>query len=106
VNLEAAKNQIFAVGGSEILKREDIPRIFGRLFKREPIIINPPLVLFDGLRAGIGLINPQLQQSLGTLRTLLANEFFCTPEEVARVESTFNLKMESLESFLQRYLGS
>jgi len=103
--IEAAKNQIFAVGGPDILKREDIPRIFSRLLKREPIVINPPLQLFDGLRMGIGLINPQLSKSLGTLRTLLAHEFFCTPDEIARLESTFALKMESLESFLHRYVG-
>ena len=53
----------------------------------------------------IGLINPQLKKSLGTLRTLLAHEFFCTTEEISRLESTFNLKMESLESFLRRYVG-
>lgn len=104
--LEAAKNQIFAVGGPDILKREDIPRIFARLFDREPIIINPPLTLFDGLRTGIGFVNPQLEKSLGTLRTLLAHEFFCTMDEIARLESTFEMKMESLESFLRRYLGN
>ena len=103
--LEEAKNQIFAVGGPDILKREDIPRIFARLFNKEPLVINPPLQLFDGLRMGIGLINPQLNKSLGTLRTLLAHEFFCTKDEIALLESTFNLKMESLESFLQRYVG-
>lgn len=103
--IEAAKNQIFAVGGPDIIKREDIPRIFARMFNREPLIINPPLELFDGLRMGIGLINPQLNKSLGTLRTLLAHEFFCTTEEISRLESTFNLKMESLESFLRRYVG-
>ena len=103
--IEAAKNQIFAVGGPDIIKREDIPRIFARLFNKEPIIINPPLELFDGLRMGIGLINPQLNKSLGTLRTLLAHEFFCTKDEISRLESTFNLKMESLESFLRRYVG-
>ncbi len=103
--IETAKNQIFAVGGPDILKREDLPRIFSRLFKREPIIINPPLQLFDGLRFGVGLINPQLNRSLGTLRTLLAHDFFCTQDEIARLESTFALKMESLESFLQRYVG-
>ncbi|BAU66080.1 NmrA family protein [Stanieria sp. NIES-3757] len=106
VEVPAAKNRIFAVGGPNILTREDIPRIFARLFNKEPIIINPPLMLFDGLRSGLGLINPQLQKSLGTLRTLLAHEFFCTAEEIALLESTFNIKMESLESFLQRYLGS
>ncbi len=103
--IEAAKNQIFAVGGPDILKREDIPRILARLFNREPIVINPPLELFDGLRIGVGLINPQLNKSLGTLRTLLANEFFCTMDEIARLESTFEMKMESLESFLHRYVG-
>lgn len=103
--ITAARNQIFAVGGPDILKRGDFPRIFARLFKREPIVINPPLQLFDGLRLGIGLINPQLNKSLGTLRTLLAHEFFCTQDEITRLESTFNIKMESLESFLHRYVG-
>ena len=103
--IEAARNQIFAVGGPDIIKREDISRIFGRMFNRKPFVINPPLELFDGLRMGIGLINPQLNKSLGTLRTLLAHEFFCTTEEISRLESTFNLKMESLESFLRRYVG-
>jgi uncharacterized protein YbjT (DUF2867 family) len=103
--IEAAKNQIFAVGGPDILKREDIPRIFARLFNQEPIVINPPLQLFDGLRFTVGLINPQLNKSLGTLRTLLAHEFFCTRDEIALLESTFNLKLESLESFLRRYVG-
>lgn len=103
--IETAKNQVFAVGGPDIIKREDISRIFARLFNREPIVINPPVELFDGLRMGIGLINPQLNKSLGTLRTLLAHEFFCTRDEIALLESTFNLKMESLESFLRRYVG-
>jgi uncharacterized protein YbjT (DUF2867 family) len=103
--IAAAKNQLFAVGGPDILKREDIPRIFARLFNKEPIVINPPLQLFDGLRFGVGLINPQLNKSLGTLRTLLAHEFFCTRDEITLLESTFNLKLESLESFLRRYVG-
>ena len=103
--IEAAKNQIFSVGGPDILKREDLPRIFARLFNKEPITINPPLQLFDGLRMGIGLINPELNKSLGTLRTLLAHEFFCTKDDISRLESVFNMKMESLESFLRRYVG-
>lgn len=103
--IAGAKNQIFAVGGPDILKREDIPRIFQKLFDREPFVINPPLELFDTLRMGIGLVNPQLKKSLGTLRTLLAHEFFCTRDEITQLESTFNLKMESLESFLHRYVG-
>ena len=103
--VEAARNQVFAVGGPDIIKREDLPRIFARLFDKDPIVINPPLELFDALRMGVGLINPQLNKSLGTLRTLLAHEFFCTKDEIARLEATFNLKMESLESFMRRYVG-
>lgn len=106
VTTEAAKNEIFAVGGPDILSREDIARIFARIFKKEPVIINPPLALFDGLRSAIGFVNPDIQKSLGTLRVLLANEFFCTPQELTKVETTFDLKMESLETFLTRYLGS
>lgn len=105
VNIEGARHQIFVVGGPDVLKREDIPRIFGRIFNKDPIVINPPLFVFDGIRNAVGLVNPQAQKSLRTLRVLLANEFFCTAEEVARLEQTFNLKLESLESFLRRYLG-
>ncbi|MBD2073071.1 SDR family oxidoreductase [Phormidium sp. FACHB-592] len=105
VSTEGARNQIFPVGGPDILKREDIPQIFGRLFNREPFLLNPPLLAVDGVRSAIGLFNPKLRSSLGTLRTLLANEFFTTPAETAHLESTFNFKLESLEAFLRRYLG-
>jgi uncharacterized protein YbjT (DUF2867 family) len=105
ISNEAARNQILPVGGPEILHREDIPRIFGRILNREPIIINPPLLAFDAVRGLLGLVNPSVQKSLGTLRTLLGNEFFCTPDEVATLESMFNFKLETLESFLRRYLG-
>jgi hypothetical protein len=40
------------------------------------------------------------------LRTLLGNEFFCTPTEIATLEAVYNIKLESLESFLRRYLGA
>jgi len=106
VTVEAACNQIFPVGGPDVLKREDIPRIFGRIFNREPIVINPPLFLFDGVRKAFGFVNPQARKDLGTLRTLLANEFFCTADEIANLESIYKLKLESLESFLRRYIGT
>lgn len=106
VSLERARNQIFPVGGPDILKREDIPRIFSRIFNREAILINPPLLVFDGLRNAVGFLNPQLRKGLGTFRTLLANEFYCTQEEITNLESIYNLKLESLESFLRRYLGT
>jgi uncharacterized protein YbjT (DUF2867 family) len=105
ISNDAAKNQIFAVGGPEILERKDIPRIFGKVFNREPILLNPPLLAVDGLRSAIGLFNPKVQKALGTFRTLLANEFFCTPTEIERLETVFDLKLETLETFLRRYLG-
>ena len=103
VGVEGAKNQILPVGGPDILKREEIPQIFSQVFKRQPIVINPPLLLFDALRTPLELVNPSISQNLATLRTLLANEFFCTADEIANLESIYNLKLESLESFLRRY---
>lgn len=105
VSTEGAKNQVFAVGGPDVLTRNDIPQIFSRIFNKEPIIINPPLLVFDGLRTGLGLFNPQLQRSLGTLRTLLAHEFYCTPDEIERLETVYNFKLESLENFIRRYVS-
>jgi uncharacterized protein YbjT (DUF2867 family) len=105
VELESAKNTIFAVGGPAIITRGEIPQNFSHIFNKEPILINPPLMLFDGVRSALGLINPDLQRGLGTLRVLLGNEFFCTPEEINLLETTFDLKLESLESFVRRYLG-
>jgi uncharacterized protein YbjT (DUF2867 family) len=106
VTVEGAKNKILPVGGPEIIKRGEIAQIFARIFKKEPIVINPPLMVFDGIRSAIGLFNPDLQRSLGTLRTLLADEFFCTEEEIKNLESIYEMKMESLEHFLKRYLAS
>jgi len=105
VNVEAAYNQTIPVGGPEILQRQDIPKIFSQIFNRDPLVINSPLLVLDGLRAALGLFNPQAYQALGTLRTLLANEFYCTPEQVNQLEAMFNIEMESLESFLRRYLS-
>ncbi|MEC4805424.1 MAG: SDR family oxidoreductase [Jaaginema sp. PMC 1079.18] len=106
IGRDRAYRQIFDVGGPDILKRADIPRIFARLFNQEPIIINPPLWLFDGIREGIGFFNPQTQQELGTFRTLLANEFYCNAATIERLESAYDIKMESFESFIRRYLGA
>ncbi|MBD2692006.1 SDR family oxidoreductase [Anabaena catenula] len=99
-----ACNQILPVGGAEILLREDIPRIFSRIFNKEPIVINVPLFAVDSFRSALGLFNSSAQTSLGTFRTLLANEFFCTLEETANLERIFNFRLETLENFLRRYL--
>ena len=103
--LPETRDRIFAVGGPSIISREDIPYIFGAILKEEPTIIKSPLMVVDGLRSVIGLFNSQTEETLGTFRVLLANEFFCTPQEVETVERIFNLKMESLETFLRRYLN-
>jgi len=104
ISIEAAHNQIFPVGGPDILQREEIPQIFGRVFNREPIIINPPLFVFDGVKTALELVNPSVSSGLNTLRTLITNEFFCTAEQVAEIESVYKVKMESLADFLKRYL--
>jgi uncharacterized protein YbjT (DUF2867 family) len=100
--VEGARNQVLPVGGPEALMREEIPQLFGRIFNREPLIINPPLGALDGVRALVGLVNPETQKALGTLRSLLANEFFCTPTEVQRLEDLFDFKLETLESYIRR----
>lgn len=103
VRVAAARNQTLAIGGPEILERREIPQIFGRIFNREPIILNPPLVTLDGIRFLSGFVSPEAQKSLGTLRTLLANEFYVTKGEIDRLEMMFDLKLETLETFLRRY---
>ncbi|MBD2362907.1 SDR family oxidoreductase [Anabaena minutissima FACHB-250] len=105
ITVGGAVNQIFPVGGPEILFREDIPQIFSRILNKEPIVIHSPLLVVDGLRGVLGLINPKAEQALGTFRTLLSNEFFCRKEEIANIEQTFNFSLETLESFLRRYLA-
>jgi uncharacterized protein YbjT (DUF2867 family) len=105
VVIELARNQIFPVGGPEILLREDIPQIFSRVLNIEPVVINLPLFTIDGIRTAIGLFNSPAQAALGTFRTLLAHEFFCTKEETAHLEQIFNLQLETLENFVSRYLA-
>lgn len=105
VNLEGARNQILPVGGPEILERQDVPKILGRIFNREPVILNPPLFAFDMLRNFVGVVNAGARESLGTLRALLANEFYLTPAEVDQLESLYGFKLETLEAFLKRHLS-
>ena len=105
VSVQAACNQTFPVGGPAIISRGEIAQIFSSVFNRESIIINPPLFIFDGLRNTLGLFNPELQKTLGTLRVLLANEFFCTSEEIDNLERIFEMKMESVESYICRQMG-
>lgn len=101
---EQVFGQALAVGGPESLQRQDIPKIFGRIFQREPFVLNLPLLAVDGIRNVVGVFNPLAKEALGTLRVLLANEFYCTPSEVEQIESLYDLKLETLEAFVRRYL--
>lgn len=105
ISLEGARNQVLAIGGPEVIQRQEIPKILGRIFDREPTIIHSPLLVFDSFRNLLGIVNPKERESLGTLRTLLANEFFLTPIEVDRIEALYGFQLEPLEAFLRRYLS-
>ncbi|KGF72413.1 oxidoreductase [Neosynechococcus sphagnicola sy1] len=102
---QGACNQIFAVGGPEVLHRGEIPKILGRVMQREPMVMQTPLLGFDSIRTVIGLFNPKTHAELGTLRVLLAHEFFCTTNEIEQLQAVFNLQLETLESFLHRSLN-
>ncbi|MBD1871790.1 SDR family oxidoreductase [Oculatella sp. FACHB-28] len=104
VAIDAARNQIFAVGGPEIIERGNIPKIFEQIFNQEPVVINPPIGAVDGIRTVVGFFNPEAKQALGTFRTLLSNEFYCTATEIERLESVFNMRMETLDSYIRRYV--
>ncbi|MEO0852548.1 MAG: SDR family oxidoreductase [Cyanobacteria bacterium J06648_11] len=104
-DIEPARRQVFPVGGPDILRREDIPVLFGRLFEREPVVIRVPLMGFDLGRSLASVFDADLYRSLGTVRTLLAHEFYCTPAETDRVREVFDLPLESLEHYLRRYLN-
>lgn len=104
--IEAAQNQIFPVGSAEILQRKAVPEIFGRIFNREPIVINVPLAVFDALRGVVGIASAKNREDLGTLRALLANEFYIMPTEAAQLESVYGFRLEPLEAFLRRNLGA
>lgn len=101
VSIPDARNRTFAVGGPESLRRDEIPRIFEKLFDRAGQILQLPIEAFDVARTLVGLINPGIGSDLGTLRVLLANEYTCDPHEV---QSVFNIELESLHHFLRRNL--
>lgn len=105
VQMEGARNQILPICGPEVLERTKIPQILGRIFNREPFVVNVPLLAVDGLRGAIALVNPDINRALGTFRTLLSNEFFCSDTDVERIEGLFNHRMETLETFLRREFG-
>lgn len=99
-----AHHKVLSIGGPEVLKRGDIPKILGRICHRQPNVINLPLLAVDSARGAIGWFNPQLKEGLGTFRLLLAEEFFCSESEIAQSEQLFEMKLETLDSFLRRYL--
>ncbi len=100
-----ARKQIFNIASSQVLYRQDIPQILGRFFNKQPITLSVPQGAVDGAWSMLGLVNGELKQELGTLRTLLAHECFAQASEVAQVEGTFGFALENLETFLGRYFN-
>jgi uncharacterized protein YbjT (DUF2867 family) len=95
--------QIFAVGGPTPLSRWQVIHLYQKLTQSQPIVIPVPLQVLDGVRWGLAWLNQN--EDLGTLKTLLSHEFMCSESEIKYLESQFNIQLESLENFLQRYLG-
>ncbi len=100
--LPTAQNQIFNVGGPQILRRDQIPTIVGRLLKRDLMTLTIPLELFD-LSRWLSP-NAEFEQTLDTLRSLLAHEYFCSSDDIHQLQTTFGINLESLEQYLRRHL--
>jgi uncharacterized protein YbjT (DUF2867 family) len=103
-DLPAAQRAVIAVGGPQILRRDQIPTLISQLLNRDLWVLPIPLGVLDGGRSVLGVISEDLRLSLGTFRTLLAHEFFCTTEETDRLQSIFGFPLETLEAYLRRYL--
>ncbi|MDS3860038.1 SDR family oxidoreductase [Thermosynechococcaceae cyanobacterium BACA0444] len=101
----AAYKQTFTVASSQVLYRQDVPQIFGRFFNKQPITINVPQGAVDGAWTMLGLFNAEIKNELGTLRTLLGHECYGQPQEIERMEQTFGLGSENLETFLSRHFN-
>lgn len=103
--LDIAQGQTFSVAHPTILTRQEIPKQLGYFFNRQPLVVNIPMAAIDGARNVLGWLSTDLQTEMGTLRTLLAYESLCPGSEIERVQSLLNIQLESLEVFLNRYLG-
>lgn len=99
--LVGARNHTFAVGGPEALRRDEIPKIFEKIFDKKGQLLSIPLEVFDGIRGFLGLLNSGLSKDLSTLRVLVANEYTCDPQPIEKI---FGIKLESLHHFLRRNL--
>ncbi|APB33493.1 NmrA family protein [Gloeomargarita lithophora Alchichica-D10] len=95
--------QIVPVGGLTPLSRWDIIDLYRKLTQSQPMIIPVPLAFLDGVRWGLQWLNQD--EDLGTLKILLSHEFICNESEQKRLQNQLNIQLESLEQFLQRYLG-
>jgi uncharacterized protein YbjT (DUF2867 family) len=99
--LADARNHTFAIGGPEALRRDEIPKIFEKIFNKKGQLLTIPLEVFDGIRGFLGLLNGSLSKDLSTLRVLVANEYTCDPQPI---ENIFGIELESLHHFLRRNL--
>jgi uncharacterized protein YbjT (DUF2867 family) len=97
-----ARNRVFEVGGPEALRRDEIPKIFEKLFHRPGQLLTLPLEVLDSVRPLVGFIHPGLGLRLDTLRALFAHDSTCDPRPIQR---TFGIELESLHHFLKRNLN-
>ncbi|WP_448525906.1 SDR family oxidoreductase [Parathermosynechococcus lividus] len=95
--------QIFSIAHPEIFSRQEIADRLGRFFNKRPFVVSLPLGAIDGARQFLGLFSRDIEASMGTLRTLLAYESLCPSSDIERVQHYFQLPLESLEDFLNRY---
>ncbi len=95
--------QIFNIAHPEVFTRQEIAERLGRFFNKRPVVMNLPLTVIDGARQFLGFLNRDLEASMGSLRTLLAYESLCPQSDIERVQHYFQLPLESLEDFLDRY---
>ena len=98
----AFRRQILPVGGSP-LSRWDLIHLYQKLTQSQPMIIPVPLHILDGVRWGLQWL--QQEEDLGTLKTLFSHEFICSERDIKQLENHLHIQLESLEQFLQRYLG-
>ncbi|WP_299043783.1 hypothetical protein [uncultured Thermosynechococcus sp.] len=100
---QASQPAIFSRAHPEVWTRQEIADRLGRFFKKRPFGMTLPLSVMEGALQFFGRMNGDLEAGLGTLRTLLTCEGLCPAGETKRAQAYFQVFLESLETFLDRY---
>ncbi len=94
---------LVTVGGFPPLSRWDVFHIYQKLTQSQPVIIPIPFEVMDGVRWGLQWLGQEAD--FGTVKTLLSHEFICDETAMNLLHQQLQIQPESLEQFLQRYLG-